>query len=246
VAVLVGPSGKIDIWVMDLASGVMTRMTRNSGVSIVATPVWSPDGQRLAVSQVPSGIHEVAVASGKATALCVEQAGALDWSPDGNSVLCTQAGRLCEIFLGPSGPRFQTIPDAPEVLNSLRFSPDGRYVVFNSSESGQIEIYVAAFPTFAPRRKISSGGGRFPVWVRGGKEILYRAVDGTLMSAEVRTGPQLVAKTPTVLFKVPGTDAGRFTVTADGNRFLLNEPVQKTEGEKPDITVVLNWFAVLK
>jgi hypothetical protein len=119
-------------------------------------------------------------------------------------------------------------------------------VAFNSTESGQNEIYVASFPTFAAKRRISSNGGHFPVWVRGGKEILYRAGDGTFMSTEVRTGPQLIASTPTVLFKAPGTDAGRFTVTADGNRFLLNEPVQKTEGEKPDITVVLNWFATLK
>ena len=244
VAVLVGPSGKIDIWAMDLASGVMTRMTRNSGVSIASTPLWSPDGQRLAVTQVPAGIQEVVVASGKATARGTEQAFGMDWSPDGKSILCTctQAVRLCQLFLEPSGARLQIIPDAPQGLNGLRFSPDGRYVAFNDIESGQSEVYVASFPTFAPRRKISSGGGRFPVWVRGGKEILYRAGDGTLMSTEVRTSPQLSASTPSALFKAPGTDAGRFTVTADGNRFLLNEVVQKAEGEKPDITVVLNWF----
>ena len=168
----------------------------------------------------------------------------MDWSPDGNSILCTctQAVRLCQLFLEPSGARLQIIPDAPQGLNGLRFSPDGRYVAFNDIESGQSEVYVASFPTFVTRRKISSGGGRFPVWVRGGKEILYRAGDGTLMSTEVRTSPQLSASTPSALFKAPGTDAGRFTVTADGNRFLLNEVVQKAEGEKPDITVVLNWF----
>jgi Tol biopolymer transport system component len=244
VAVLVGTAGKLDTWVMDLTSGVMTRMTRDSQASIQGTPAWSLDSQRLAITQVTTGIQEVALASGKVTPLTKEPLAAQDWSPDGSSILCT--GLVgSQLFLLPlaGGARLQTILDTPYNKGDFRFSPDGQYVVYSSNESGQSEIYAASFPGFAAKRKISSNGWRYPVWAKGGKEILYRAADGTLMSAEIRTGSNLVAGTPKLLFKDAGADLGRFAVTADGKRFLINEPVQKTESEKPEITLVLNWAA---
>jgi serine/threonine protein kinase len=245
VAMLVGPSGKIDIWVMDLASGVMTRMTHDSLVSIGAPPLWSPDSQRLAVTQVITGIQEVAVASGKVTPLTRENVSAQDWSPDGSSILCTQGTGHFQLLMA-GGARLQTIGDTHHGMGSLRFSPDGHYVVYVYTESGQAEVYAASFPGFAAKRKISSGGGRFPVWAKDGKEILYRAADGALMSAAIRTGSNLVAGTPKLLFKDAGSDSGLFSVTADGRRFLINEAAQKNEGEKPDITVVLNWTAGIR
>jgi hypothetical protein len=66
------------------------------------------------------------------------------------------------------------------------------------------------------------------------------------MSAEIRTKSNLAAGTPKLLFKAAGSDSGRFAVTADGKRFLINEPVQNTEGENPDITLVLNWAAGIR
>ena len=66
------------------------------------------------------------------------------------------------------------------------------------------------------------------------------------MSANIRTGSSLVAGTPKLLCKIAGSDPGRFSVTADGKRFLINETADKNEGEKPDITVVLNWTAVIR
>jgi serine/threonine protein kinase len=168
VAVLVGPSGKVDIWVMDLTSGVMTRMTHGSRVSIASTPVWSPDSQRLAVTQITTGIQEVALASGKVTMLAKEELGAWDWSPDGSSILCSQGTRLSQLLLA-GGARLRTIPDSPYVMENFRISPDGHYGAYVSNESGQAEIYAASFPTFAAKRKISSSGGRFPVWARVAK-----------------------------------------------------------------------------
>jgi serine/threonine protein kinase len=245
VAMSVGTPGKLDTWVMDLTSGVMTRMTRDSQEALHSTPAWSPDSQRLAVTQITTGIQVVALASGKVTPLTKEFLVAEDWSPDGTSILCTAGSRLSLLLLA-GGARLQTILDTPYSKGDFRFSPDGRYVVYVSSESGQDEVYVASFPTLAAKRKISSSGGRYPVCAKGGKEILYLAADATLMSAEIRTGSNLVAGTPKPLFKATGSDMGRFAVTADGKRFLINEPVQKTEGEKPDITLVLNWAAGIR
>ena len=245
VAVLVGPSGKSDIWVMDLISGVMTRMTHDSRVSMNSTQVWSPDSQRLAVTQVSTGIQEVALASGKVTPLAKEDLSAEDWSPDGNSILCDDGTRLSQLLLA-GGARLRTILDTPFRNRDFRFSPDGQYVVYASNESGQDEVYVASFPAFAAKGKISSGGGRYPFWAKGGREILYLAADGALMSAQIRTGANVVAGTPKLLFGTVGYDLGRFAVTADGERFLVNEPLQKADTEKSDITVVLNWAAGIR
>jgi Tol biopolymer transport system component len=151
-------------------------------------------------------------------------------------------------FSAASGGRakLRTILDTPYRNGDFRFSPDGQYVVYESNESGQDEVYAASFPTLAAKRKISVNGGRVPVWAKSGKEILYLAADGTLMSAEIQTGSNLMASTPKLLFKPVGSDVGRFAVTADGKRFLINEPVQKSEGEKAEITAVLNWAAGIR
>ncbi|MGP8244490.1 MAG: protein kinase domain-containing protein [Bryobacteraceae bacterium] len=247
VAISVGTPGRLDTWVMDLTSGVMARMTHRSQEALHSTPAWSPDSQRLAITQITTGIHQVALASGKVTPLAKELLVAEDWSPDGSSILCTaSAGKqLVQLSLA-GGARLQTILDTPSGKVDFRFSPDGRYVAYVSNESGQDEVYVTSFPTFATKRKISSSGGRYPAWARRGKEIVYLAADGALMSAEIRTGSNLAAGTPKLLFKPPGSGLGRFAVTADGNRVLINGPAQKTEGEKPEITLVLNWSAGIR
>ena len=221
VAVLVGPSGKIDIWVMDLASGVMTRMTRDSRVSIASTPVWSPDSQRLAVTQVTTGIQEVALASGKVTPLAKEGLGVQGWSPDGSSILCIAGSRVSLLLLA-GGARPQTILDTPYRKGDFRFSPDGQYAVYVSNESGQDEIYAASFPTFAAKRKISSGGGRFPVWAKGGKEIpLPWGAGGGGEGGDRRRGnPQ--AGPPHPFSKLRGA-LGGLSPPAEGNRL----PVKK-------------------
>jgi eukaryotic-like serine/threonine-protein kinase len=244
VAMLIGPSGRIDVWVMNLASGVISRMTQDSKISIAATPVWSRDSQRLAISQVTNGIEEIDLTSDKITQLGSEALSAWDWWPDGSAILCGSGTRLFQLPAA-SGATPQVILDSP-TGTAFRFSPDGRYVVYASTESGQQEIYVASFPTFAAKRKISSGGGRFPLWAKGGKEVFYRATDGAFMGADIRTGLTLEAGPPKLLFKAMGSAPGRFSVTADGKRFLIDEGVAKTEGEKPDITVVLNWAAGIR
>jgi Tol biopolymer transport system component len=258
VAVLVGTPGKLDTWVMDLASGVLTRMTRDSRELIYSTLAWSPDSQRLAITQTTAGIEEITLASGKATPLAKELLTTEDWSPDGRSILCTdRTGNRLSLLLLAEKAKLQTILDTPYRKILFRFSPDGQYVVYVSYESGPNEIYVASFPSFAIKRKVSTSDGFFPVWARNGKEIVYQMADGMLMSAEIRTGSKLTgskltgtnleAGIPKPLFKLGAGFLGNgFAVTADGKRFLMAEPVQKDEGDQPEITLVLNWDAGIK
>jgi Tol biopolymer transport system component/predicted Ser/Thr protein kinase len=243
-AVSVGAIGKLDTWVMDLTSGVITRMTRDSRGSL-SRPVWSPDSQRLVVTRYGGGIQEITLASGKVTPLGEDFCDPEDWSPDGRSILCNdQNARRLSLLSLADGAKLQTILDTPYRKTSFRFTPDGQFVVYVSYESGPPEIYVASFPSFAAKRKISNGGARSPVWAKSGKEIFYRADNGTLMNAEIRTGSKIEAGIPKPLFK-HGTGALSL-VAADGKRFLINEPVQKGEGERPEISLVLNWAADIK
>jgi len=129
--------------------------------------------------------------------------------------------------------------------NLPKVSSDGRWVAYYSEESGQSEIYVAAFPTFKERRQVSNGGGCQPLWRKDGKELFYFALDGKMMSIDVRRGTKLETSTPKVLFQVPFrvTARGRsqYCVTGDGQRFIFGEPLDTGKS----FNVVLNWIAGL-
>jgi len=253
IAVLVGASttasGTVDTWVIDTGTGVMSRMTRDFMASIVSTPAWSPDSRRLAVTGSSGGIQEVTVASGKVTSLLSENFYTHDWTPDGRSLLIGSNGgaRLSLLTLG-EGAKPQTILDTPYYKFSSRISPDGRYVAYASSEAGPLDVYVASFPSFAVKRKVSGGGGFAPVWAKNGKEIFYTSSDGSVFAAEIRTSPSLVADAPKLLFKGPPAPStfNSFAVSADGRRFLFAERVAATAVEQPGIQLVLNWTAGLK
>jgi serine/threonine-protein kinase len=136
-------------------------------------------------------------------------------------------------------------------------SPDGRWVAYQSNESGQEEIYVRPFPDAARGRwQISTGGGMRPLWARSGKEIFYIGLSGAVMSAAVEGGSAFRAGNPMRLFEGPYfQDAfalGRtYDVSPDGERFLMikminvgggtNEPSAPTS-----IVVVQHWFEELK
>jgi hypothetical protein len=128
-----------------------------------------------------------------------------------------------------------------------RFSPDGRWIAYQSTESGQAEIYVRPFPA-APggggKWMISQGGGYEPRWRNDGKELFYLSPDGQLMAAGVTAaGSAFQPGTPKALFKavpVQGWD-----VKADGTRFLFPS-LRSGETPSQPFTVVLNWTALLK
>jgi hypothetical protein len=141
------------------------------------------------------------------------------------------------------------------------FSPDGRWVAYQSNESGRNEIYVRPFVppgsaglaagAAADQWPVSTTGGIMPAWRPDGKELYYLNPAGAMMAAAIAvTGATLEPGTPVVLFPTHivggGVDAqqGRqYDVASDG-RFLLNVPVEQTAA--PSLTVVLNWTAGLK
>jgi eukaryotic-like serine/threonine-protein kinase len=174
-----------------------------------------------------------------------------DWSPDGRFLVYTQQnpeGRF-ELWLLPLKGDRKPQPLLQTAFNDSQgqVSPDSKWIAYTSDESGGFnEVYVTSLPTAGTRWRVSNNGGSFPRWNRDGKELFYRALDGTLMVASVRRAPQgLGFGTPTPLFRVPepiGMFAYPYDVAPDGKRILALMP-SKGSGDSPSLTVLVNWDA---
>ena len=130
-----------------------------------------------------------------------------------------------------------------------QFSPDGKWIAYQSNESGRFEIYVQPFPGPGGKFQISTNGGAQPRWNKNGKEIFYVSLDSQMMAAPVKLSPDarsLETGTPAALFPVriaggpaPIVSKQQYAVSSDGQRFLVNLAVD--EGSASPITLILNW-----
>ena len=244
--------GGIDLWLLDLPSGVFSRLT--TGVDSERDPVWSPDSQRIAygVDGKDYGIREIVVGTGEAPVFSDGKPSPLDdWSHDGKFLLYHGVGGSMISVLPLSGDRKpQVVYQTSFQKDQVRLSPDGRSVAYTSFESGQPEVYLAAFPSFTDRRQISSGTGLMPRWRRDGKELYFFSTGGTrkMMAVEIKAGPKLETGLPKILFEanVPVSATNyNYAVTSDGQKFLIREPVSSTNGAIEPIHLVINWLAAL-
>jgi eukaryotic-like serine/threonine-protein kinase len=135
----------------------------------------------------------------------------------------------------------------PFAEDSPAFSPDDRWIAYNSNATGRFEVYVRSFPGSSGQFQISRNGGWAPRWRGDGKEIYFLALDGTMMAADVTLGKELQAGVPRALFQtqmLKGTDRHPYAVTKDGRRFLVRVPDPRQVAVP--ITVVLNWPSMAK
>jgi hypothetical protein len=254
-AVTVNNGDQSDIWLEDIARGVMSRFTALPGD--VVNPVWSPDGGHLAFPLRPQSISEVDIyqkpAGGSGQEELLLHAGVngnpTDWSADGKWIAYRHTGQNTanDIWLLPvSGDRKPVLYlQTPFNEENARFSPDGKWMAYQSDESGSFEVYVQAIPTNGTRYQISTGGGQLPQWRRDGKEIYYISGDRKLMAAPVKIGATVEPGAPQVLF--PYTGGTYFSPTRDGQRFLVNVPAGGDTADSATlVTVMLNWQAGLK
>jgi hypothetical protein len=126
-----------------------------------------------------------------------------------------------------------------------RFSPDGRWLAYVTAESGQPEVYVAAWPGMTGRRQVSIDGGRFPDWSRESGELFFAKGD-TLMVTRVSAGAPFAHSPPRPLFvsETFGSRSLWYAVSADGERFLV--AAANPEALSSEIEVVVNWFEELR
>jgi len=251
-------TGNADIWLMDLASGEPSRFTFDTAVDFA--PIWSPDGERIAFASLREGapnlFQKMANGSGQEDPLYQSPLAKLpsDWSNDGRFLLCGTVDPKTKYdlwVLSIGGDRkWEVFWQTPANESRAMFSPNGRWVVYESDESGKKEIYVQSFPGSGAKWQISLSGGSQPRWRRDGKELFYLGGDRKVTAVDVNTeAPTFAHGPPTALFETriskgddrPGT---QYVVTSDGQRFLVNTLAE--EGAYNHVSVVLNWTAGLK
>lgn len=148
--------------------------------------------------------------------------------------------------VGERKPRI--LYDDTSTKDQVQLSPDGKRVSFNSDESGRVEVYIASFPSFSDRRQVSKAGGGQATWRKDGRELFYLSPGGELMSVEIMPGAALVTGTPRMLFQTTievVLVVDQYAPTADGQSFLVVEPVESATAQRTPITVVLDWPAAL-
>ena len=236
-----------DIWNMDLATGVVSKVTTDAALE--TDPAWSPDERRIAFISSRTGRNSVFVkdlATGRETQLFEYPTGVVldSWSPDGRFIIFRSLGRLILAVpaAGEARPRLIVENQAP-VNEQSHVSPDGRWIAYSSDESGTWQVYVGSFPEFSGKRQISSQGGIQPMWRRDGRELYYLSTQRQLMVVDIRNDGAggLDINAPRELFRLswnPSAQLGEYAPADDGQRFLVLEPT----GERHEsIAVLLNW-----
>jgi Tol biopolymer transport system component len=172
-----------------------------------------------------------------------------DWSPDGKYLAYQEMDHgIWVIRMLPVVGERKPFVFLQSAFNQFlpRFSPDGKWVVYGSTESGRSEIFVVPFPGPGGKRQVSTGGGTQASWRRDGKEIYYLGPDDKFMAAQVKaTDSSLEIGTVSSLFDAHLFRAGgwSYDASADGSRFIITR-----SGEEPGaaMTLVVNWDVGLK
>jgi Tol biopolymer transport system component len=249
-----------DIWLLDLArNAIATRLTVPSE-QLKAGIAWSPDGSRLVFGAIGQnlqggGVYGISAAAPEsAERFSTSERGQrpTSWSPDGRFVVFVQINQRFhrDVWLLPLFGDRKPTPMLQSTLNheDAVFSPDGRWIAYASDRDGLFNAYVRAFPAGAREWRISQGIGEAAQWRADGRELFYwnpsaRAV----MAVPIRVTSTLEPGTPIKLFEGPplrASGVGQFSVTADGQRFLMIEPEEglgQAGASKSPIEVVLNW-----
>jgi Tol biopolymer transport system component len=241
-----------DIWLIDVARGVPTRLT--SDPALDSNAVWSPDGSRIVFNSArkDAGLFTKSLTgSGQEEALLATPYAptAKDWSSDGRFLLYQELRPTTgfDLWALPMGGDRKPFPVAQSSFNERdgQFSPDVKWIAYASDHSGRSEIYVQPFPGPGEETQVSTAGGAQVRWRADGKELFYVALDARLMAVPMQlppTGTTIVVGRPVPLF---ATHIGgallqigtQYVVARDGQRFLMNTQPEVT----PPISVILNW-----
>ena len=258
--------GNTEIWIWDFGKEALRPLTFASGMN--GLPVWTPDGRRIIFMSDRTGILNLysQAVDGTGTADRLTTSVNPQWptsvAPDGTRVFGfdtqpMRTGGVIQVPLTAPTADVTATPAGPVVQNLFpgsfaEISPNGRYLAYQSAESGRVEVYVRPFPQVESGRwQISIGGGTRAAWARSGRELFYLDDSQTLTAMPVRTSESTFSMgIPSRVFdtKYPEPNPARhYDVSADGRRFLMIKD-GPTGGQKPtqaNIIVVLNWFEEL-
>jgi eukaryotic-like serine/threonine-protein kinase len=243
-----------NIWVVDL--------DKRNGQRITSTfsqlPVWSPDGSRIAYNNGANIVVKAANGSGEPETLLPRTTFPAAWSPDGRFILFMErsANTRMDLWALPmfGDKREHLLSNSPFNEQNPQLSPDGRWLAYTSDETGDYEVYVQSFSADgklgADKKRVSTAGGRLPVWRRDGSELFFVAADGHMMASSVKIGgTEFEFAAPKPLFKtrtlsLEGGIYHEYDVSPDGQRFLIGTLIGDADAPPP--TVIMNWPALLK
>jgi eukaryotic-like serine/threonine-protein kinase len=252
-----GTEGTANIWILDLKRGTKSRLTFGGGMQLQS--LWSRDGKTLYYVADTKGARHIyaraADGSGSEQTI-LETPGAVEvlpsLSPDGHYLVCARlllSGGSRSIWGVPLfGDRkpFLIVQTSFDSRNPA-VSPAGKWMAYESNESGWAQIYLTAFPGGGAKWQVSTKGGVDPRWRGDGKELFFLDPSDNLVAVDVDTSsgvPRLGV--PHVLMQAIGVQrqVGSYVVTSDGKKFLINSATTKQGGEP--LTLVTNWTAELK
>jgi serine/threonine-protein kinase len=234
------------ISVVDLVGGQASRLTFEWDNE---SPIWTPKGERVTFTsnrgggprnlywQTPDGGSDAE----RLTKSEREQV-SYAWSPDGKMLVYgeTDPATLQDIWvLSLDDKKARPLVNTPGVDINARLSPDGRWIAYQSNQSGRPEVYVQAFPTGGRRWQVSTDGGTAPAWQRNGRELIYRR-GSAVMAVPVTMTSDFRHGSPVRLFESPQLLAD---VLPDG-RFLMM--VGEVSAPVSELNVVVNWFDDLR
>jgi len=243
-----------EVWVYDLLRDTRTRLPIGSDAH---APIWSPDATQIVFTSNRDGKHNLFViaadGSGEAERLSTSSNQQIPGSisPDGKFLAFSQGRgdmRAWNIYLLPLDGTIDATPFLATEANEFSpiFSPDGNWLAYVSDESGERAVYVRPFPGPGPRTRISTAGGREPVWAPDGRELHYLATNGAITSVELhygsalRTGESRVGRPRGTVSAAIEENA--YDVMPDGSFVVIRE----AGTEDVDIRFVTNWFEELK
>jgi eukaryotic-like serine/threonine-protein kinase len=232
-----------EVWTFDLTRGTRTRITTGARAG---WPIWSPDGSRIYYASERSGPWQVYTRAADASdeerrvSSTEESDSPAAMSPDGKEML-VRADRKetgADVHLMTLDGRSRPLLASDSAESAAVFSADGRWIAYESDESGRSEIYVRA-RNGPGRFQISTEGGREPRWAQH-NEIIY--LNGSnLMAVPVKAEPQFSVGTPQVL--LAGNYAA-FDVARDGRILVIGNPDASTSTGR--LNVVVNWFEEIR
>ncbi len=265
VAVRVTGEDTDDLWIYDLLRDTSTRLTFDPARE--RFPRWTPDGQRVAFGSAEGMFWKSADGTGEVEPLAapsneqdadlaaLQQEGLRPeaFSPDGTVLVFQDLSQGRDLgMMSLEGERVSTLLlDTEFQERNAEISPDGRYLVYESDESGQFEVYVRPFPDVNDGKwQVSSEGGTWPFWAADGRELFYSGPQ-EMMVVAIEAEPTFTLGRREPLFdmqpyaRATGTSnfSRRVAISPDGEQFLM---LKANAGAPEDIVVVLNWFEELK
>jgi eukaryotic-like serine/threonine-protein kinase len=262
--------GNRAIWIWDIPHKTPTKLTFDPDGDF--NPIWTPDGNRIVFRSSRGGgfggvYWKSAAGIGEDELLASKpDRTILPWSfsRDGKTLA------LIEMSMAPQGLDIGILSmegkrEIKELLQEKnlelepKISPDGRYVAYQSDESGKGEIYVRSFPEVNKGKwQVSNGGGHSPLWSPDGRELFYHSGDA-IMAVDVETAPTFKRGNPKTLFQGTYSSAPFQKVVStpwdihpNGKRFLMIKPAASASATptaaspQQKITIVVNWFEELK